>query len=157
MDHPVDSSTASPHWDLQRFVDAQNPQLDTVIQELTTGHKRSHWMWHFFPQIAGLGQSATSQHYALASLDEARAYLEHTILGGRLRQLTGLVNELPGHDAQAVFGPVDALKFRSSMTLFHLAAGDCDSLFQDALDKYFGGQPDRRTLDLAGLPRNLPV
>ncbi|MEA1672457.1 DUF1810 domain-containing protein [Nitrospirillum sp. BR 11163] len=157
MDRLAEPPAAIPRWDLQRFVDAQNPQLDTVIQELTTGRKRSHWMWYFFPQIAGLGRSATSQLYALASLDEARAYLEHTILGGRLRQLTGLVNELPGHDAEAVFGPVDALKFRSSMTLFHLAAGDCDSLFQDALDKYFDGQPDLRTLELAGVERVVPA
>nr|WP_211106370.1 DUF1810 domain-containing protein [Nitrospirillum iridis] len=134
---------------MQRFVDAQSPQLETVIQELVTGHKRSHWMWYFFPQIAGLGQSATSQHYALASLDEAGAYLDHTILGGRLRQLTALVNGLPGQDAAAVFGPVDALKFRSCMTLFHRVAGDGDTLFQRALDKYFGGLPDQRTLDLA--------
>ncbi|MDZ5650652.1 DUF1810 domain-containing protein [Nitrospirillum sp. BR 11828] len=141
--------------DLQRFVDAQNPQLDTVIQELTTGHKRSHWMWYFFPQLAGLGRSATSQHYALASLDEARAYLEHTILGGRLRQLTAMVNDLPGQDPVAVFGPVDALKFHSCMTLFHLAAGDYDSLFQDALDKYFAGVPDQRTLALAHHPASL--
>ncbi|TWB43487.1 DUF1810 domain-containing protein [Nitrospirillum pindoramense] len=144
MDHRRDQPI-----DLQRFVDAQNPQLDTVIHELTAGHKRSHWMWYFFPQLAGLGRSATSQLYALASLDEARPYLEHTILGGRLRQLTALVNDLPGHDPVAVFGPVDALKFHSSMTLFHLAAGDYDSLFQDALDKYFAGVPDQRTLDLA--------
>lgn len=98
--------------------------------------------------MAGLGASATSQRYALASVDEARAYLEHTILGGRLRQMTALVNELPGRDPVAVFGPVDALKFRSCMTLFHLAAGNCDSLFQDALDKYFGGTPDAATLRL---------
>ncbi|WP_044562321.1 DUF1810 domain-containing protein [Azospirillum sp. B4] len=143
--------------DLRRFVDAQNPQLETVTRELTAGHKRSHWMWYFFPQIAGLGRSATSQQYALASLDEARAYLEHTILGARLRQLTALVNELPGDDAAAVFGPVDALKFHSSMTLFHLAAGNRDSLFQDALDKYFGGLPDPRTLALVGGMGKLPA
>jgi uncharacterized protein (DUF1810 family) len=142
----------SDPFGLQRFVDAQDGVFDQALAELTAGAKRSHWMWFVFPQIAGLGESAMSRRYAIRSLDEARAYLRHPLLGPRLRQSVDFV--LPWaavHSAEAVFGPVDTLKFRSSLTLFAAAAPD-ERLFADALAVYYGS-PDPRTLDLLGAAR----
>jgi uncharacterized protein (DUF1810 family) len=133
-----------PHR-LQRFVAAQANVIDDVRAELAAGRKRSHWMWFVFPQLAGLGHSAMAQHYAIASLDEARAYLAHPILGERLVELTGTLNALPTHDPHAVFGTPDDMKFHSSMTLFAQAARD-PAVFEEALRHYFGGRSDDATL-----------
>ena len=131
-----------PH-DLQRFVDAQAGVFDQALAELSAGAKRSHWMWFVFPQIAGLGQSPTSVRFAIASLDEAAAYLAHPILGPRVRECAALALAVEG-TARRIFGPVDEMKFRSSMTLFARAAPD-DDVFQHSIDKYFAGRPDPAT------------
>ncbi|QDZ29376.1 DUF1810 domain-containing protein [Noviherbaspirillum sp. UKPF54] len=133
-------------YHLQRFVDAQQPVYDDVRAELRAGRKRSHWMWFIFPQIAGLGHSAMAQRYAISSLDEARAYLAHPVLGPRLRECSAIVAALEGRSADAIFPYPDDLKFHSSMTLFAQAEGG-DSAFDACLRKYFGGEPDRATLD----------
>ncbi|MDR7100500.1 uncharacterized protein (DUF1810 family) [Lysobacter niabensis] len=130
-------------WNLQRFVDAQATVYDDVVDELHDGRKASHWMWFVFPQLRGLGHSPTAQHYGLASLDEARAYFAHPLLGERLRECTRLALRA-GDDAHALFGSPDDLKFRSCMTLFRHAAPD-EALFADALRQYFGGANDPRT------------
>jgi uncharacterized protein (DUF1810 family) len=137
---------ADPHR-LQRFIDAQEPVFDTVVEELRAGRKRTHWMWFVFPQLRGLGHSATAEHFGIGSRDEARAYLEHEILGTRLRQCSRLLTTLEVTSADVVMGPVDALKLRSSMTLF-LAVADDDRDFAAVLTRYYGGQPDPRTLQL---------
>ena len=131
---------------LDRFVSAQNGVYDRALAELKAGHKRSHWMWFVFPQIAGLGMSATSQHYAIASLDEARAYLAHPILGPRLRECAAVVTASDTPSADLLLGGIDAVKLRSSMTLFHRADPD-DPTFPAVLDKYFAGRPDPATDD----------
>ncbi|MCC8392405.1 DUF1810 domain-containing protein [Paraburkholderia sp. MMS20-SJTR3] len=134
-------------YDLQRFVDAQDPVYAQVRDELRHGRKRSHWMWFVFPQIRGLGASATAQRYALASLAEAEAYLRHPLLGPRLRETTQLVNQVDGRSIEDIFGYPDDLKFRSSITLFARATTDND-VFVEALRKYFGGEADPRTVAL---------
>jgi uncharacterized protein (DUF1810 family) len=130
---------------LDRFLDAQDRVWPDVLAELRAGRKTSHWMWFVFPQIAGLGTSPTSVHYAIADADEARAYLEHPVLGDRLRECAEVLLGLKDRSARAVFGDVDALKLRSSMTLFSRVADD--ALFQAVLDRYFEGRPDRATLE----------
>ncbi|HEX5380245.1 MAG TPA: DUF1810 domain-containing protein [Phenylobacterium sp.] len=135
-----------PH-DLARFVDAQDPVIAQVRAEMAAGEKQTHWMWFVFPQIAGLGSTPMAQRYAVASLDEARAYLDHPVLGARLRDLTALVIAVEGRTAHQIFGSPDDLKFRSSMTLFGQAA-PAEPLFREALAKYYAGQPDPRTLEL---------
>ena len=139
-------------FDLQRFVDAQDGgTYDGALAELRTGRKRGHWIWFVLPQIAGLGRSPTSQHYAIHSLDEARDYLTHPVLGPRLVECAQALLDLPGTpSAEEVLGPVDALKLRSSMTLFARAAPD-EEAFQQVLDAFYGGEPDRRTDELLGL------
>ena len=132
---------------LERFVAAQDPVWPRVVAELAAGKKRSHWMWFVFPQIEGLGSSAMSQRYALPSLDEARAYLAHPVLGARLRQVTDLMLGHAGPPAEAILGGIDAVKFRSSMTLFRAAAPG-EARFQAALDAFHAGEPDPRTLAL---------
>ena len=141
------ASMPHAHFDLDRFVAAQAPVYATALAELRVGHKRTHWMWFVFPQIAGLGRSATAQLYALGSLAEARSYLAHPVLGPRLRECAQAVLAVEGRSARAIFGSPDDLKFHSSMTLFSLAAPD-DALFVACLDKYFGGARDAATLDL---------
>ena len=131
---------------LQRFVDAQAPVFDQVSAELRAGRKRTHWMWFVFPQIRGLGASQMAQVYGIGSLEEAAAYLQHPLLGPRLRDCTHLVNELRDRSIEAIFGAPDYLKFRSCMTLFARASAD-NQVFVDALDKYYGGQPDGATLE----------
>jgi uncharacterized protein (DUF1810 family) len=135
-----------PH-DLQRFVKAQAPVYDQVREELRRGRKASHWMWFVFPQIRGLGHSAMAQRFAIASLDEARAYLDHPVLGPRLRESAALVNAVEGRSLNSILGSPDDLKFRSSMTLFALASGN-EPVFVHALDKYFAGDPDPATLEI---------
>lgn len=135
----------SDPYDLQRFVDAQQPVFDTACAELRAGRKRSHWIWFVFPQIAGLGHSAMAHRFAISSIDEARAYLRHPLLGDRLRLCTDIVVALEGCSVNDVFGSPDDMKFRSSMTLFSRAGND--AIFDDCLRKYFGGVPDRATLE----------
>jgi uncharacterized protein (DUF1810 family) len=132
-------------FDVERFVDAQAPVYEQARQELKAGRKESHWMWFIFPQIAGLGQSAMSIRFAIASLDEAKAYLAHPVLGPRLNECARLALDIEGRTARDIFGPMDEMKFRSSMTLFARATPDYD-VFQRCLDKYFGGGPDPATL-----------
>lgn len=123
--------------------------IDQALEELGRGRKQSHWMWFVFPQIAGLGRSVMADYYALASLNEARAYLAHPVLGPRLKQCTQLVLEVQGRSANKIFGSPDDLKFRSSMTLFAAAAPD-EPLFRAALDRYFDGAGDPLTLEKLG-------
>jgi len=129
------------------FVRAQDAVYADVVRELTAGRKQTHWMWFIFPQLAGLGSSQMARKYAIASLAEARSYLEHEVLGSRLRECTRLVLAAPHGDISAILGYPDDLKFRSSMTLFAAAAPE-EPLFQQALDKFFNGEPDRLTLKL---------
>jgi uncharacterized protein (DUF1810 family) len=134
-------------YQLERFVAAQQSIYQQVVDELSAGRKRSHWMWFIFPQLAGLGFSAMAQHYAVSGLAEARAYLAHPVLGPRLRECSALVLAVQGATVHGIFGSPDNMKFHSSMTLFAQAAPD-ETLFRDCLDKYFGGVPDQATLDL---------
>ena len=136
--------TSNDPFNLARFVEAQAPVIERVLAELRAGQKRSHWMWFVFPQIAGLGNSAIAVRYAIGSLDEARAYLAHPVLGSRLRECTRLVLDVQGRSVDAIFGHPDNMKFHSSMTLFARAAPD-ERVFADALEKYFGGVQDART------------
>lgn len=133
--------------DLDRFLHAQEGVYSRALGELKDGHKRSHWMWFIFPQIVGLGHSSTAQHYAVKSAAEARAYLAHPVLGARLQECTEAVVAVTGRSALAIFGGIDELKFRSSMTLFGQMA-EPGSVYAQALDRYFEGEPDQRTLDI---------
>ena len=138
---------AADPFNLQRFVDAQDGVFDEALAELKAGAKRSHWMWFIFPQIAGLGQSATSRHFAIASINEAQAYLHHPLLGPRLMQCVDAVLAWAGKlDAVSIFGAIDATKFCSSLTLF--AAISDDTRFDRALDAFFDGNHDKLTLAL---------
>ncbi|MFC2952971.1 DUF1810 domain-containing protein [Marinicaulis aureus] len=136
---------------LERFVDAQNPIIDRALEELRAGRKQTHWMWFIFPQIAGLGHSAMAQKYAIASLDEARAYLAHPVLGPRLKEAMGAVlghvseHGQPRRSVHEIFGSPDDLKFHSSMTLFHRADPD-EQLFMDGLKLFFDEREDSETL-----------
>jgi uncharacterized protein (DUF1810 family) len=131
--------------DLERFVTAQDPIYDRVLEELRAGRKTSHWMWFVFPQIAGLGRSPTSVKYAIADLDEARAYLAHPVLGPRLRECAAIVAGHTGLSAFDIFGGIDALKLHSSMTLFTHADPD-ERVFRTVLDRFFDAQADPNTL-----------
>jgi uncharacterized protein (DUF1810 family) len=133
-----------PHG-LERFVQAQAPVYAQALAELRAGRKRSHWMWFVFPQIAGLGSSPMAQRYAIASLEEASAYLEHPVLGARLRECANAMRAVDGRSAHDILGSPDDLKFHSSMTLFHHAA-TAEPVFGDCLQKYFAGQEDPQTL-----------
>jgi uncharacterized protein (DUF1810 family) len=130
---------------LERFVTAQSGGVhERALAELRAGRKTGHWMWFVFPQIAGLGMSINAQVYAISSLDEARDYLAHDVLGPRLRECAAVVAALPGTDPEAVFGDIDAMKLRSSMTLFARAAPD-EPVFTDVLGRFYGGVPDAAT------------
>jgi uncharacterized protein (DUF1810 family) len=146
------SPTVDPDpYHLDRFVEAQDAVFGRACAELAAGHKHSHWMWFIFPQLRGLGSSAMAERYAIGSLDEARAYLAHPILGSRLRRCTELVNGLEGRSAQEIFGHPDQLKFRSSMTLFARAAAGASEPFAKALGKYFAGEEDPLSRELLAL------
>ncbi|MGB4068560.1 MAG: DUF1810 domain-containing protein [Nitrospira sp.] len=142
------------NYHLHRFLHAQEGVYDTVLAELRSGEKSSHWIWFIFPQITGLGQSSMAQQFAITSLDEAKSYLQHPILGPRLRACTQIVLDVNGRSAEEIFGYPDHLKFRSCMTLFLTAATD-NALFNNALLKYFDGKPDHLTLDLLA-QHNMP-
>lgn len=133
-------------FDLKRFVDAQRTVYEHARAELLAGRKTTHWMWFIFPQIEGLGRSPTARRYAIRSLDEARAYLAHPILGPRLVECTQIVNRIEGKSAREIFGSPDDLKFRSSLTLFARAAPE-EPVFEQALAKYFDSEPDPLTVE----------
>lgn len=132
-------------FDLQRFVDAQARVYDRVVEELRAGQKRSHWMWFVFPQLRGLGSSPTAQHYGIESLDEARAYLEHEVLGPRLRECARLVSAVQNRSVEQIFGWPDNLKLKSSMTLFARATADNQD-FVALLDQHYAGAEDPQTV-----------
>jgi uncharacterized protein (DUF1810 family) len=132
-------------FNLERFIEAQARAYEQVRRELAVGRKQSHWMWFIFPQIAGLGQSPISIRFAIASLNEAKAYIAHSVLGARLRECARLALDVEGESAREIFGSIDEMKFRSSMTLFARAAPD-EELFQRCIDKYFAGASDPATL-----------
>ena len=136
-------------YDLDRFVAEQEPVYESVLAELRDGRKRSHWMWFIFPQVAGLGLSEISRHFAIESLDEARAYLAHPLLGARLRECAALVLSSEAPTAKHTFGGIDARKLRSSMTLFHRAAPH-EQIFSQVLERYFDCVPDEATDKLLG-------
>ena len=139
------TSANDPH-NLQRFVDAQNAVFEQVCAELREGQKQGHWMWFIFPQLRGLGNSEVAIHFAITSRDEAQMYLKHSVLGPRIRECTRLVNLVEGRLINQIFGYPDDLKFRSSMTLFAMSTSE-NKIFNDALQKYFCGEPDRLTLE----------
>ena len=134
-------------FDLDRFLDAQGKIYPIALQEIRGGRKQSHWMWFIFPQIDGLGSSSTARHYAIRSREEAEAYLRHPLLGGRLLECAESALRISGLSAREVFGSPDDVKLRSSATLFAAVASE-GSVFERLLERYFGGQPDQRTLDL---------
>lgn len=133
--------------DLSRFTAAQQDQYPQALVEVSAGRKRTHWMWFIFPQLAGLSSSRTGQFYAIEDLAEAAAYLADPVLGPRLAEISSALLRLDGSDATRIFGPIDALKLRSSMTLFAQVAG-ASGVFQQVLDRFFDGVPDDRTLQL---------
>lgn len=138
---------AADPYDLDRFLAAQEHDYPTALAEIRAGSKRSHWMWYVFPQLAGLGSSGTARRYAIRSAAEARAYLAHPVLGARLREIARAACEAPAADARTLMGSPDDLKLRSCATLFaHVSAPG--SVFERVLDRWFGGEPDARTLEL---------
>jgi uncharacterized protein (DUF1810 family) len=140
----VAGDNGSMAYDLERFVEAQERVYPGVLDELRSGRKTGHWIWFIFPQIAGLGHSLMSQRFAISSPDEARDYLDHPLLGARLRECAGLVLAIEGRTVEEILGPTDAMKVRSSMTLFHRAAPD-EPEFAQALDRLYGGLADAGT------------
>ena len=136
-------------FDLERFVAAQADVYDAALHEIRNGRKQTHWMWFIFPQLAGLGMSPTSQHYGIAGLREATAYLSHSLLGPRLIECSEAVTLVPDRSARDIFGSPDDMKLRSSATLFSRVTGD-SSVFRRILEQYFAGQADPRTVALLG-------
>jgi uncharacterized protein (DUF1810 family) len=145
-----DRVTADDPFALERFVAAQAPVYETVVRELEAGHKRTHWMWFVFPQLRGLGRSATAEFFGITSLAEARTYLLHPELGTRLVDCVQILLALRGRSLDAIFGRPDDRKFRSSMTLFDIAANAPQSVFREALRRYCEGVADEQTLTLLG-------
>jgi uncharacterized protein (DUF1810 family) len=141
-------------FDLERFVQAQEPDFSQALSEIKSGRKSSHWMWYIFPQIEGLGSSWTSRRYSVKSVEEAKAYLSHPVLGPRLVECAKAVVDVQGRSALEIFGSPDDLKLRSCATLFASVSSE-GSVFREIIDKYFGGQPDERTLRLIGKPRTV--
>jgi uncharacterized protein (DUF1810 family) len=147
MIRPSDTVDSSDPFDLDRFTNAQEGIYDNVLAELRGGQKRTHWMWFIFPQIDGLAHSTTSRHYAIKSIEEARRYLNHPVLGARLLECSETVLAVERRSVSEIFGYPDDLKLKSSMTLFAYVAGP-RSVFVRILEKYFHGEQDVRTLDL---------
>lgn len=139
-------SLSNDPFDLDRFVRAQAADYDRALAELRGGKKQSHWMWYIFPQIEGLGQSPMSRRYSIKSAAEARAYLDHPVLGPRLRECAAAVNGIAGHSALEILGSPDDMKLRSCATLF--ASVSDDAVFEQVLETYFNGQKDKETLRL---------
>lgn len=142
---PRNGKRMANDYNLQRFVDAQQHVIASVIAELKQGRKRGHWIWFIFPQLKGLGHSANSEFFGISSAQEAAAYLQHPVLGRRLKECTQLVNVVEQRSAEDIFGEIDAMKFRSSMTLFAKAVPE-EPIFTQALAKYFAGEPDFLTM-----------
>src|SRR6266550_692135 len=140
--------TSADRFNLEHFVTAQASVFETVLAELRAGRKLTHWMWFVFPQLAGLGQSSTARFYGISSIEEARAYRAHSLLGPRLHLCTGIVLTSESSSLHAIFGWPDDMKFRSCMTLFLLAIDDPDNPFRRALDRWSDGRPDEQTLAL---------
>ena len=140
---------ADDPFDLQRFLDAQVRDYPTALAELRRGRKRSHWIWYVLPQLRGLGMSGNSQYYGIRSLDEARAYLAHPVLGPRLHECVEAIAAHKGTDIATILGAVDAMKYRSCLTLFKAAAGE-EAPFARGLDDFFGGDEDPKTIALLG-------
>jgi uncharacterized protein (DUF1810 family) len=151
MCSPQQQSSQDP-FGLERFVEAQAEVYDRALAEIKRGDKRSHWMWFIFPQIDGLGHSSTAQFFAIKSVDEAKAYLAHAVLGPRLIECSTVLLQLKGLSASDIFGFPDDLKLRSSMTLF-ASVSEPDSVFSRVLQHYYQGQPDEKTLELLKHPR----
>ena len=131
-------------YDLERFLSAQDNMYEIALQEIQAGYKASHWMWFVFPQLKGLGYSSTAKYYGITGKDEAKEYLEHPVLGKRLREITSALLRVDSNNAEEVMGYPDFLKLQSCMTLFAKISGD--SLFTDVLDKYYGGKMDEKTI-----------
>jgi uncharacterized protein (DUF1810 family) len=148
----MEKTGMAEEFDLERFVEAQASVYQCVVAELKRGRKESHWMWFIFPQVSGLGMSAMAQLYAISSLDEARAYLDHKLLGARLRECTDIINGHKDRSVETIFGHPDTLKFRSSMTLFAEAA-EAEERFCRAIKIFFGGEGDQKTSELLSRPR----
>ncbi len=146
MCSPQQQSSQDP-FGLERFVEAQAEVYDRALAEIQRGDKRSHWMWFIFPQIEGLGHSSTARFYSIKSADEAKAYLNHPVLGPRLLECSEVLLRLQGLSASDIFGFPDDLKLRSSMTLF-ASVSEADSVFARVLQQYYQGQPDEKTLEL---------
>jgi uncharacterized protein (DUF1810 family) len=136
--------TTNDPYDLERFVQAQAADYDRALSELRAGKKKSHWMWYIFPQLEGLGHSPMSQRYSIKSVAEAEAYLDHPVLGSRLRECAAVVRDLVGRSALEIFGSPDDMKLRSCVTLFASASGE--PVFEQILEKYFDGEHDEKTL-----------
>jgi len=134
--------------DLNRFLTAQESDYQQALSEIKSGRKQSHWMWYIFPQYKGLGLSSTSKFYAINSLEEAKAYLSHPVLGTRLREITAELLKLENTDANQIFGSPDDMKLRSCMTLFSIVNESDDDIFQRVIDKYFDCQSDKKTIKL---------
>lgn len=137
-------------YDVSRFTDAQRHSYSTALAEIKRGRKTSHWMWYIFPQVSGLGFSSTAQYYSISGLEEAREYLTDDYLRNNLLEISYALLKLPGNDAEAVLGWPDCLKLRSCMTLFKYADPD-EPIFQQVLDKYYGGRDDSKTVDILGI------
>ena len=149
MTQGSDAADRSDPYDLNRFISAQEGIYDRILAELRGGLKRSHWMWYIFPQIDGLGHSLTTRHYAVKSVEEARRYLGHPVLGARLVECAEAVLAVQGRSVSDIFGYPDDMKLQSSMTLFALVAGP-RSVFERVLEKYYQGKRDARTLQIVG-------
>lgn len=134
------------NYDLNRFVEAQNGVYPIALKELQEGRKRSHWMWYIFPQLKHLGHSYNAKYYGISGIEEAAAFLQHPILGQRLREVTSTILNIQENDAEAIFGGIDAIKLRSSMTLFDVVSPQ--DVFARVLDKYFSGQRDSKSIQL---------
>ncbi|MGB8706110.1 MAG: DUF1810 domain-containing protein [Gillisia sp.] len=142
------------NYDLQRFLDAQEKDYALALEEIRRSRKRSHWMWYVFPQLKGLGVSTTSQFYGISGTDEAKEYLEHPVLGARLREISRALLDQGSCDAQQILGSPDNMKLRSSMTLF-ASVSENDPVFKKVLEKFFDGEKDQKTLSLIGQKENL--
>jgi uncharacterized protein (DUF1810 family) len=145
----AEQHTRSNDFNLERFVLAQRNIYPQALSEIARGRKTSHWMWFIFPQVRGLGKSHTSELYGISGIDEAKKYLSHEVLGNRLRECVSTLLKLENRTALEIFGSIDEIKLRSSLTLFKIASDE--SIFADALDKYFDGQPDHTTLEILGI------
>jgi uncharacterized protein (DUF1810 family) len=146
-----DKMPGNDPYNLERFVSAQETVYENVLAELRKGRKQTHWMWFIFPQIEGLGHSPISKYYSVRNRHEAQQYLDHPILGTRLLECTKIILAVSGRSAVEIFGSPDDLKLKSSMTLF-ASLTDSDSVFRQALEKYFEGERDHKTLEILGIP-----